>query len=62
MDGKPVSAEDQQFVKEQLFALQQEFIAEFAAMDPQDTTSVGASMAQRAHALGLSLIDQITAK
>ncbi len=62
VDGQPVSAEDQQFVKEQLFALQQDFISEFAAMDPQDTSAVGASMAQRAHELALSLIDKITAK
>ena len=62
VDGKPVSDEDKQFVKDQLFALQQEFIAEFEAMDPQDTSAAGASMAQRAHELALSLIERITAK
>lgn len=62
VDGRPVSQADQTYIREQLYALQQEFIAEFAAMDPQDTSRAGASMAQRAHQLALALLDWITTK
>ena len=62
IDGTAVSAADQQAVKDQLFALQQDFLAEFDAMDPQNTTAQGAAMAQRAQETALALIDQLTAK
>lgn len=60
--GQPVSDADKQYVLDQLDALQQQFNAEFAAMDPQDTTEVGMDMAQRAHEKGLELIDYLLSK
>ena len=60
--GKPVSAEDKQYVLDQLSALQKEFYAEFEKMDPKDTTEVGKDMAKRAHEKGLELIDYLLEK
>ena len=60
--GKPVSAEDKQYVLDQLSALQKEFYAEFEKMDPKDTTEVGKDMARRAHEKGLELIDYLLEK
>ena len=60
--GKPVSAEDKQYVLDQLSALQKEFYAEFEKMDPKDTTEAGKDMAKRAHEKGLELIDYLLEK
>jgi hypothetical protein len=60
--GKPVSAEDKQYVLDQLSALQKEFYAEFEKMDPKDTTEVGKDMAKQAHEKGLELIDYLLEK
>ena len=60
--GKPFSAEDKQYVLDQLSALQKEFYAEFEKMDPKDTTEVGKDMAKRAHEKGLELIDYLLEK
>ncbi len=60
--GKPVSAEDKQYVLDQLSALQKEFYVEFEKMDPKDTTEVGKDMAKRAHEKGLELIDYLLEK
>lgn len=60
--GQPVSEADKQYVLKQLDALQQQFNAEFAAMDPQNTTQVGMDMAKRAHEKGLELIDYLLSK
>lgn len=60
--GQPISDADKQYVLDQLDALQQQFNAEFAAMDPQATTEVGMDMAKRAHEKGLELIDYLVAK
>ena len=57
--GSPISEENKQYVLNELDALQQQFIAEFEAMDPQDTTAVGMDMAERAHQKGLELIDYL---
>ena len=62
LTGKPVSAEDKQYVLDQLSALQNEFYDEFAKMDPKDTTEAGKDMAKRAHEKGLELIDYLLAK
>ena len=59
--GSPISEENKQYVLNELDALQQQFIAEFEAMDPQDTTAVGMDMAERAHQIGLELIDYLLA-
>ena len=59
--GSPISEENKQYVLNELDALQQQFIAEFEAMDPQDTTAVGMDMAERAHQKGLELIDYLLA-
>lgn len=60
--GQPVSEADKQYVLNQLDALQQQFNAEFAAMDPQNTTQMGMDMAKRAHEKGLELIDYLLSK
>ena len=59
LTGSPVTAADKQYVRDQLNDLQKKFNEEFAAMDPKDTTKAGKDMAERAHKLGLELIDYL---
>ena len=55
-----MSEENLRTVRSRLDALQADFEAEFAAMDPADTTARGAAMARQAHETALELIDLIT--
>lgn len=60
INGAPVSDADKQYALDRLNALQQEFCAEFDAMNPRRTTKVSADMSKRAHMLALELIDYLT--
>lgn len=58
--GAPVNPELLTAARARLDALQDEFAAEFFAMEPADTSALGAAMAQKAHETALELIDLIT--
>lgn len=60
IDGAPVNPELLTAARARLDALQDEFAAEFFAMEPADTSALGAAMAQKAHETALELIDMIT--
>lgn len=60
IDGAPVNPELLTAARARLDALQDEFAAEFFAMEPADTSALGAAMAQKAHETALELIDLIT--
>lgn len=70
IDGTAVSNADKKYVRDALDNLQQEFYSSFATMkdlrkssDPRAyATRNGMEMAERAHKLGLELIDYVTAK
>ena len=63
IDGKPVSSVAKQYVLDQLSDLQHAFYDEFEAVTPAEwTPEIGKDMAERAHKLGLELIDYLTAE